>query len=301
MTDPHGRVAALVHRSAAPGKRKPAPSAVDNALSLMLDELAISYVAYAAINGLPMGDTFGLNSGGSSETNALQSFLANRLPARMGWCGSTLYALRWKSWPMRLGPPICALRASARRTSDKGAIGWPTPTAMEPGTTPEMVWERKQRLTKETGVYRGNDCGLGSKVHLAGWPTTRCSNDRSSREVIMTRPNGEKNQQRLQDFAALSGWTTPMAGTPARNGNNAAGNTDSSSRATVEMVTKIEQPARLTVSGEMLIGSAAGMSVGGQLSPEHSRWLMGLPTVWALCVGMATPSSRRSRKLSSKP
>ncbi len=44
--------------------------------------------------------------------------------------------------------------------------GWPTPCVVEPGTDPDKVWERKQRLTAKTGVYRGNDCGLGSKVHL---------------------------------------------------------------------------------------------------------------------------------------
>lgn len=50
--------------------------------------------------------------------------------------------------------------------------GWPTPCAMEPGTTPEQVWKRKQKLTAKTGVYRGNDTGLGSKVHFANHGTS---------------------------------------------------------------------------------------------------------------------------------
>ncbi len=40
----------------------------------------------------------------------------------------------------------------------------------------------------------------------------------------------------------MAGWPTPMAGTPAQNGNNAAGNTDSS-RATVALVSGWPTPA----------------------------------------------------------
>jgi hypothetical protein len=35
---------------------------------------------------------------------------------------------------------------------------------------------------------------------------------------------------------------------------------------------------------------------GGGLNPEHSRWLMGLPTGWDACAGLVTPLSRRKHK-----
>lgn len=75
---------------------------------------------------MPTNDTSGPLFTVLSKSAALQRSLENRLRARMGGNGSPEYVLTWKTWDMPAGPPICALRASARHTHGNGCIGWPT-------------------------------------------------------------------------------------------------------------------------------------------------------------------------------
>lgn len=93
--------------------------------------------AQDANKAMPTNDTSGPLFSASSPSASLQRFLENKLRARMGANGSPEYALIWKHWDMPAGLPICALRASARRTSGSGFTGWPTPNATDstgPGT-----------------------------------------------------------------------------------------------------------------------------------------------------------------------
>lgn len=233
--------------------------------------------------GLLTSGTYGPPHIGLSASVALSWFLASNLAALTRTTGSTLYKLTWKPWAMPSGRLRFRLRASARRTRETVLIGWPTPIASngrgagnfnrqggKPSDSGVISWlahANDHRQQSGCGIVCGGQCTkegttLGGAARLAAWPTPTTSNDRSPcpQEAMRThRDNGTKIQKRLQDVAALCG------------------------------------PARLTASGEMLIGSTARMDGGGQLDPDHSRWLMGFPPEWEECAPTETPSTLKRR------
>lgn len=313
--------------------------------------------------------TSGRSGSGWSLSAALQSSLENRLRVRLAGRGSPLFVLTWKHWAMPSGPLICALRASARRTSDNGSTFWPTPCVPNGGrsvsldkltATGQTLDGRKHTVTLEHVAKfamatwptpRSSDAdkgirtvegGLRESLRTAGpdlptistlatWPTptlhdaerggqakramgetrhgsnlqdfaklaawaTPQANDYKGapHKTYRERGGGSKSQQlshqiRLAFGPTLSGWPTPMAGSPATTTYNEAGDTCNGRR------------TRLLVSGPIATGSPVATAPGGQLNPAHSRWLQGYPAAWDACAATATQSFRNSRRRSSKP
>ena len=243
--------------------------------------------------GLVTSGIYGLRSSTSSSSVILQSSLESRLRAKTASLGSTLYQLTWKD---RAGPsqlPICALRASLRRTSDSDPSGWPTPACRSPSS---LRGKGQDRAKRKEG---GQSVNLQDAVTLAGWTTATSRDWKDSGADIKTRADGSLRLDQLPRQANLAGWTTASASDGERSGAITPAMTGSSLTQQSRLVSAITGPHRLTASGRMLTGLDAGMEGGGQLNPAHSRWLMGLPIEWDVCADMVTRSSGRSRKASS--
>ena len=257
----------------------------------------------------------------------LQRRLETRLQERLNGRGSMIYQTAWKQHTTPLGRQIFRLRASALRTSvrEPSSVpsGWPTPTTRDwkDGANPDVnvplngllgrvVWlagwptPMAGTPAQNGNNEAGNTDSSRKTVALAGWPTPQASDGSGGGQEKRALNPARSND--LMDFAMLAGWPTTSASDMRSYSDTAIstwleGETKNGHGLDLNLAAQIVGPSRLTASGQLLTGSSAGMTSGGQLNPAHSRWLMGYPPEWDDCAVTAMPSTRTRRQRSSKP
>jgi len=190
--------------------------------------------------GLLTSGTYGLRGSTLSSSADLASSLASRYRAKTRSLGSTLFTLIWKVRYTPSGRPIFAVRASGLRTSDRDCTSWPTPRSMD-GEIAESLetWEvrRDKKAEQKINLHKP----LSIVAQMTTWRSPSASDGEGGVMEIRPETAGKYKLRDEAELANLGAWPSPMAGTPAQNGYNEAGNTDSS-RKTVELLTGWKTP-----------------------------------------------------------
>jgi len=159
---------------------------------------------------------------------------------------------------------------------------WPTTTRQDACSSASIGYEKT--ATHSPGLT------LTDAANLAGWNTPTADEAGGSAEQMIARKRQAQARGKqlgasvtaLNLQAQLASWATPMA-------------------ADCEGAGGPHHPSLTNqVTGRYATGSPARTGKRGQLNPAHTRWLMGYPPAWDACAVTAMPSSRKSRKSSSK-
>ena len=106
--------------------------------------------------GLLTSGTYGPRFITSSGSVRLEQSLVSKLQAKTALLGSGLFRLTWKRRDTPSGVSIFALRASGRRTSDKGCTSWPTPTGLAPAKNGQNEAGNSCNLVKMKALVQGD-------------------------------------------------------------------------------------------------------------------------------------------------
>jgi hypothetical protein len=167
-------------------------------------------------------------------------------------------------------------------TAQATFAGWATPTANQPGGTPEAHMQRKLNMGREKATV--TDLSMQATAYLAGYATPRSTDAKCGQNYTENMTGRDLSK----DAALMDGWPTPNAmagGQTSRSGDR-----------------KGEMLIGGLVIGMTPIGSPAetANTEGFQLNPFFSLWLMGFPTEWGLAGVIALRKFRSLPKPSKR-
>lgn len=246
---------------AGPGTEKCGPEAVHVSHSVLPERVK------ASMTNATSGPLFG----GLYPSAGLQRSLASKLQARMDGTGHPVYEMTWKSWAMKWGSPICALRASARTTSDNdcfGAGGWPTVAATEARqgyqdrSNPDKKGSQESLSTVVVNALTGTNQSGGpaemekcGEFRQDGWKTPTASK--------LSGGTSEGYTEVLVEQVQHAGFVTPQV-KDFRSG----------------MLDRWMNPVHaVSINDQAEVFRLPDMT-GWKLNPAFSLWLMGYPVAW---------------------
>jgi hypothetical protein len=141
------------------------------------------------------------------------------------------------------------------------------------------------------GGRRQNDGrrGMAMREVLGGWATPSARDFKSnegSESFHQARAEQTRGKPLSEQAHQLACWPTPLAAWPTPNAME-GGQTSRGGKRKDEML------MGGLVSGQLATGTHAQTEKRGQLSPDHSRWLMGYSAEHLSCAPTVMPSSRR--------
>jgi len=228
----------------------------------------------------------------SSGSAALQQSLENRLLARLDTAGSTLFTLTWKRRRTPLGRRYLERAASGRRTSGNACTSVPTPRKQDdhPTLMGHNTLNEKGRMVTADGWDYG--LALCDTAQLASVATPRSEDSQCTGAHRGTADT-------LHSQANLCSVASPSA----RDYKDSPGMSETGVDPDGSIRTRLDQlprQAQLADSGPTATGGTPATKSTGQLNPEYSRWLQGLPIEFSNCADTATASFRESRRDSLK-